>query len=67
MTEKWDGGIVVRLSNGSTWSADWTFTAKRGCSKPSRVLRAARRGMSEEKVRGRGRWLRYTISITLPK
>lgn len=67
MTEKWTGGIYVTLANGRRWSGQWDFTSKIGCSKPSRVLRAARRALAEEKVVGRSRWVSYSIDVELPK
>lgn len=63
--KKWDGGIVVRLTNGEWWSRDWTFTTRGACSKPAKVIAAAQQEMSREKVKGRSAWRRYTLTVDL--
>lgn len=59
------GEITVRLANGTTWEGAWDFSDRKGCSKPSRVLRAARRLMHTERIPGRARWRGYTLRIDL--
>lgn len=63
MTERWRGEIDIYLENGGRWSAAWVFTSRRGCSKPSKLLAAAKRAMLREKVRGRSKVRRYVLEI----
>lgn len=65
--DEWVGEIVVKLANGIVWTGAWDFQSWRSKSKPAAVLRAAREEMQEQKVRGRSYWVRYTITVTLPK
>jgi hypothetical protein len=65
--QEWTGEIEVFLENGKTWRRGWDFKTRRACSKPAKVLAAAREDMKREKVDGRSSWTGYSIDVYFGK